>query len=331
MKTLNGTEYTPIEIDGITEISLEDLFTLEHDDLPEFVDTKCLIYLITCIPNGKVYVGLTKQSLYYRFVMGSISHYESMDDGCKIHNAFYKYGYNAFKVEILEILEDPDDLEDREWYWIDMMESFWPLDEYGYNMTSGGDSGDQLHTPEVYETQRRNHGGVLACQTPEAYENNRRNHGGVLSCHTPESYETNRKNHGGVLSFNTPEAHAKAIETRRREGTFYADQLQTNKVYAGRMYDNILISLQVGLYVNKKFNLGLTNPFEIYLSHWDDNQWTLVRNNIKNIVARYDDILAYEQEYGEDHIFYDLFQDIVIKDNFDATIERVEKIWQSLL
>lgn len=331
MKTLNGTEYNPIEIDGITEISLEDLFTKDYDDLPEFVDTSCLIYLITCIPNGKVYVGLTNQSLYYRFVMGSISHYEAMDDGCKIHNAFYKYGYKAFKVEILNIVDDPDDLQDLEISWISKMESFYPLDKYGYNMTSGGDTGDQLHSKASYEANRRNHGGVLSCHTPESYENNRRNHGGVLACQTPEAYENNRLNHGGVLAFNTPEAHARAIETRKREGTLYADQLQTNEVYAYRMYMNILQYLQEGIETNKKFNIGLTKPIEIYFCRWDECQWLRVRGNIINIFRRYDDILAYEQEYGEDPIFEDLFKDLIVKGDLEQTLENTSQIWQSLL
>lgn len=89
------------------------------------------IYKITNLVNGKIYVGKdhTNNPDYY----GS---------GKLIRRAIKKYGKEAFVKEVIEELEDPKLLQDREKYWIKEYNS---QDlRLGYNISPGGDGGDTL-------------------------------------------------------------------------------------------------------------------------------------------------------------------------------------------
>lgn len=69
-----------------------------------------------------------------------------------MYNALRKYGCRNFELSILEDgLNDKDEMNEREIFYISKFRS--NDDNFGYNMTPGGNNGEQMQTPEV--TARR--------------------------------------------------------------------------------------------------------------------------------------------------------------------------------
>jgi hypothetical protein len=57
-----------------------------------------LIYQITNIVNGKIYIGQTKTSLYKRFRSHKSAYLQKRYSESCLYNAFKKYGTKAFKI-----------------------------------------------------------------------------------------------------------------------------------------------------------------------------------------------------------------------------------------
>lgn len=83
-------------------------------------------------PNGKCYIGITKQTLEKRSQNG-----EGYNTQRVFYRAIKKYGWNNFKHEILEDNITHDEACEKEMYYINLFKS--NQSEYGYNTTSGGD------------------------------------------------------------------------------------------------------------------------------------------------------------------------------------------------
>lgn len=96
------------------------------------------IYKITNYLNGKIYIGETKD--YKRRMKEYKCKSVRLDKHSKygIMMAINKYGIDNFAFEILERVEDPRDLDDRERYWIKTLGSRDP--NIGYNSKIGGGS-----------------------------------------------------------------------------------------------------------------------------------------------------------------------------------------------
>lgn len=93
------------------------------------------IYKIVNIENDKVYIGLTANTIKWRWQKHL---QESRTTSNKIlYKAIRKYGEEKFSIEQLEEV-DNEELEDREIYWIKYYDSMIPN---GYNMTFGGEHG----------------------------------------------------------------------------------------------------------------------------------------------------------------------------------------------
>lgn len=90
------------------------------------------IYKITNDINDKIYIGKTEYSIEKRFKEhckdSKREHYEKRP----LYNAMNKYGIEHFHIELIEETDEP---EEREIYWIQYYGSF----KYGYNATMGGD------------------------------------------------------------------------------------------------------------------------------------------------------------------------------------------------
>lgn len=138
---------------------LRDLFTnKDASELPELVWSCNAIYKLTNLINSKVYIGQTVQ-VYSRFLCGNISHLKLFEYQCRnnltnyrLYNALKKYGCRNFELSILEKdLQDKDEMNEREIFYISKFRS--NEDNFGYNMTPGGNNGEQMQTPEV--TARR--------------------------------------------------------------------------------------------------------------------------------------------------------------------------------
>lgn len=90
------------------------------------------IYKITNDINDKIYVGQTSGTLEERFKQ----HKKKMNSEDRktypLYNAMRKYGVEHFAIEALE---ETDNLQEREQYWIKYFDSY----NNGYNATHGGD------------------------------------------------------------------------------------------------------------------------------------------------------------------------------------------------
>lgn len=104
------------------------------------------IYKFTCKNNGKVYIGqsLNIEGRFKAHVNNHINKNLKGDYQTKFYRALRKYGIENFSFEIVEIVEDTKDLNEKEAYWIKQYKSF----SDGYNSTPGGDAvtgGNELH------------------------------------------------------------------------------------------------------------------------------------------------------------------------------------------
>lgn len=99
------------------------------------------IYKITNDVNGKVYIGKTEFDIHKRFQ-------EHCKDSKKkyanrpLYKAMKKYGIEHFHIELIEECDNP---EQREQYWIQYYNSF----KYGYNATIGGDGKKYLNHSSI--------------------------------------------------------------------------------------------------------------------------------------------------------------------------------------
>lgn len=87
-----------------------------------------IIYKITNLINNKYYIGQDHKNDPEYYGSGRI-----------INNSIKKYGKENFKKEILEYCVDDDELNEKEIFWINKLNSIVPN---GYNITKGGTGGD---------------------------------------------------------------------------------------------------------------------------------------------------------------------------------------------
>lgn len=101
---------------------------------PKEYDGYGAIYKTTCIANGKLYIGQTKNSVYDRF---HAHLYSAHSDSPKsaLARAIKKYGDSQFSYEIMLVAHSPEELDDAEKYLIDAYKTKVPN---GYNLVDGG-------------------------------------------------------------------------------------------------------------------------------------------------------------------------------------------------
>lgn len=116
------------------------------------------IYQIINDINDKIYIGKTERSIEERWNEHcracNYVHYEKRP----LYSAMKKYGIEHFHISLLEETDNP---EERETYWIEQKQSF----KHGYNATIGGDGKKYIdydlviasykETQNVAETARR--------------------------------------------------------------------------------------------------------------------------------------------------------------------------------
>ena len=95
------------------------------------------IYKVTNKVNGKIYIGKTIRSIRARWNAHVSSSFrpDCKEYEFKFHRAIRKYGTDAFKIEIIDDVEDANEANLREQHWI----SFYDSIKNGYNTTYGGE------------------------------------------------------------------------------------------------------------------------------------------------------------------------------------------------
>lgn len=94
------------------------------------------IYKITNNVNGKIYIGQTKHSIEYRWKQHCYRSTYEYKNGSIIDEAINKYGKENFTVEQLDTANTPDELNEKEKYYIEKLNSI----VEGYNITEGCNS-----------------------------------------------------------------------------------------------------------------------------------------------------------------------------------------------
>lgn len=141
------------------------------------------IYKITNLINNKPYIGKTGKTLEKRW---KEHYYEARrwqkctDTGTafgynsRLYPAMAKYGYENFKIQLLEEVSSIKEMNQREQDWID----FYDSRNTGYNIAAGGHGGFFLgckHTPEALEKLRiASTGRKLSPEARASAANNRR-------------------------------------------------------------------------------------------------------------------------------------------------------------
>lgn len=90
------------------------------------------IYKIVNDINGKIYIGKTEFSIEKRFKEHCQDAFRDRNEKRPLYAAMRKYGIEHFHIELIEETDNP---EEREIYWIEVLRSF----KNGYNATLGGD------------------------------------------------------------------------------------------------------------------------------------------------------------------------------------------------
>ena len=111
-----------------------------------------IVYKITCLVNGKVYVGQTSEPIERRFKrhMG----YQKYEHDTKFYRAVLKYGVENFTIEQIDTAESQNELDEKEVYWINYYDSV----NKGYNTRSdrGKCGGDTLtNNPNLDEIRKK--------------------------------------------------------------------------------------------------------------------------------------------------------------------------------
>lgn len=118
------------------------------------------IYVVTCLVNGKQYVGQTTRGVGVRW-QGHIK--RSCERVSLLTRSIAKHGVSQFHVRVLDTADSQVDLDAREIQWIAALGTLSPN---GYNLTAGGKGGKM--SPEACENNRRAQLGKK--RSPESIE-----------------------------------------------------------------------------------------------------------------------------------------------------------------
>lgn len=120
------------------------------------------VYKIINKVNNKVYIGITSKGISARWK----EHLYNAEHGCpfKLHNAIRKYGKENFSIELIDFCNSWEELEEKEKLYISEYKSL--QDEFGYNMTEGGDGTfGRHHSEETREKIRQKATGREVTET----------------------------------------------------------------------------------------------------------------------------------------------------------------------
>lgn len=101
------------------------------------------VYKITNLIDKKIYVGQTTEALSQRFRRHC--GYQ-LKDNSRLHKAIKIYGKDNFVIEMLDTATDQDELNEKEYYWIQKLRACDTLIGYNIKSSIGKCGGDTLST-----------------------------------------------------------------------------------------------------------------------------------------------------------------------------------------
>ena len=102
------------------------------------------IYKISTTCSEKVYIGQTAKTIEERWQEHLKARTERAKRGIHLYLAMNKYGVETFSIEKIDEANSPEELNEKEIYWINFYDSI----KNGYNMAPGG-VGTNIFTSEV--------------------------------------------------------------------------------------------------------------------------------------------------------------------------------------
>lgn len=115
-----------------------------------------VIYKITNLINGKIYIGQTVVTEPQRWQAHIWNAYNNPTNDCiYLCNAIKKYGRKNFKREILEEVDTLEELNNREIFYIQKYNSTDP--KIGYNICLGGGGHTKYSSEEILELYKNTH------------------------------------------------------------------------------------------------------------------------------------------------------------------------------
>jgi len=127
------------------------------------------IYKITNLTEGKAYIGQSRD--IKKRMKGNISSLNGNHNNYNsyLKEAYIKYGKDDFASEILEIVSDISQLDERERYWIDYYKTC--NREFGYNIATGGTGGYIMPKETRQKQSLKRLGKKLPPETIEKFKN----------------------------------------------------------------------------------------------------------------------------------------------------------------
>lgn len=104
-----------------------------------------IIYKITNLINGKIYIGKTKKDLKWRIRK------HIRENKYYVARALNKYGLESFEISVIDNADTRKVVNEKERYWIKFYDCRSPK---GYNCTKGGDGNDNPRSEETREKIR---------------------------------------------------------------------------------------------------------------------------------------------------------------------------------
>lgn len=101
-----------------------------------------IVYKIVCTVNNKVYIGQTNKTLEERLKRHFKTSREERTKNVKFYRAIRKYGESNFNIFLIEEVNNQEELNEREFYWINKYNSV--VEGYNSKASKGKCGGDTL-------------------------------------------------------------------------------------------------------------------------------------------------------------------------------------------
>lgn len=246
-----------------------------------------IIYKITNLINNKLYVGKTEQTLRKRW----LEHVQEARRYKKCGNLFYKtrfypamvkYGFNNFKIELVEQVAENDNIDDREKYWISKLQTQNP--DIGYNIADGG-MGGALFKGHKHSAQSKE-----KMSQHNYWKNKKQSREFIL-----KRIKNNCKE---IQNLETGEIFKSKKEAKRKYGTSIDDAIKNghrasgchfiliiNHKYNKKERNELIQQLDIK---NKEIKKKSIQKMEDTRSRWDENkneQWkSKISNSLHNTI-----------------------------------------------